>query len=201
MYSIVMLMAMSGAPEMPAWGGRNGGGCCGCNGGGYSCGGGNGCGCRGGMFGGHRCGCGGGWGRGNGCCGNNNSCGCCGQMASSCGCCGQMASSCGCCGGMAMGGAYGSTMVMTSAPATIVVSLPADAKLSFDGNATNSTSANRRFNTPALQTGSDSSYTLTAEIVREGKTLKTSQVITVRAGQTTEVNLSDAQFTTSVVMN
>ena len=30
MYSIVMLMAMSGAPEMPAWGGRTGG-CCGCN--------------------------------------------------------------------------------------------------------------------------------------------------------------------------
>lgn len=199
MYSIVMLMAMSGAPEMPAWGGRMGG-CCGCQGGGWSCGGGNGCGCRGGhgLFGGR--GCGGGWGRGHGCCGNNN-CGCCGQMASSCGCCGYVANSCGCCGGMAMGGAYGGAMVMTSAPATIVVNLPADAKLSFDGNATNSTNANRRFNTPALQAGSDLSYTLTAEIVRDGKTLTATQLVTVRAGLTTEVNLSDAQFTTSVVKN
>ena len=110
MYSIVMLMAMSGAPEMPAWGGGRMGGCCGCNGGGYSsCGCGGGWGRGGGLFRGRGCGCGGGWGhgRGCGCCGNNN-----------CGCCGYVANSCGCCGGMAMGGYYGGAMAMTSAPAT-----------------------------------------------------------------------------------
>jgi uncharacterized protein (TIGR03000 family) len=200
MYSIVMLMAMSGAPEMPAFGGRFGG-CNGCNGGGWSCNGGNACcGCQGGgrmMFGG-RGGCHGG--RGNGCCGYNNSCGCNGYMASSCGCCGQMASSCGCCGQMASGcNSCGGMAMNTAAPATVVVSLPADAKLSFDNTATNSTSANRRFTTPALN--ADATYTLTAEIVRDGKTLTATQVITVRAGQTTEVNLGDAQFATSVVKN
>ena len=100
-----------------------------------------------------------------------------------------------------MGGYYGGAMAMTSAPATVIVSLPADAKLYFDGTATTSTTANRQFTTPALNAGSEASYTLTAEIVRDGKTLKASQVINVRAGQTTEVNLSDAQFVTSVVKN
>lgn len=191
MYSIVMLMAMSGAPEMPAFGGR--GGCNGCLGGGWSCNGGG----RGGFLGG-RGGCRGGWGRG--CCGNDWNNGCCGAVASSCGCCGAVASSCGCCGGVAMGGSSG-TFVVSASPATVVVVLPADAKLAFDGIVTNSTSNTRRFTTPALNSGVDSTYTLTAEIVRDGKTLKATQVIAVRGGQTTEVNLNDAQFTTSVVKN
>ncbi len=205
MYSIVMLVAMSGAPEMPSFGGRGCFGGSGCSG--YSCGGGYACGgCHGGgrLFGGRHhggcrggngCGgysCGGGWG-GQSCYGGS---GCGGYVASSaCGCCGTMAGT-----GYAQGG-----MVMVaapaSAPATVIVNLPADAKLTFDGTATTSTTASRRFTTPALPTGNDMSYTLTAEIVREGKTLKATQVVSVRAGQTTDVNLSDAQFTNVVVKN
>ncbi len=208
MYSIVMLVAMSGAPEMPSFGGR---GCFGGNGcGGYSCGGGYACGGGSGgrLFGGGRLrggcrggnGCGGGWGNGCGGCWGGQSCyggsGCTGYVASSaCGCCGTMAGTGYAHGGMVM------VAAPASAPATVLVNLPADAKLTFDGTATTSTAASRRFTTPALPTGSDMSYTLTAEIVREGKTLKATQVVNVRAGQTTDVNLTDAQFTNAVVKN
>jgi uncharacterized protein (TIGR03000 family) len=76
-----------------------------------------------------------------------------------------------------------------AAPATILVSLPADAKLTIDDNATVSTSANRRFVTPTLQNGRDFSYTLKAEVVRDGKPVSTVKVITVRAGETTQVDI------------
>lgn len=208
MYSIVMLVAMSGAPEMPSFGGRGGNGCGGYScGGGYACGGGSG----GRLFGGgrRRGGCGGGW--GNGCggyaCNGGSGYGCGGySYGGGSGCTGYVASSaCGCCGTMAGTGYAHGGMVMiatpAAAPATVLVNLPADAKLTFDGAATTSTTASRRFTTPALPTGSDMSYTLTAEIVREGKTLKATQVVSVRAGQTTDVNLTDAQFTNAVVRN
>lgn len=90
-------------------------------------------------------------------------------------------------------------MAVTSSPATIVINLPADAKLTFDGVATTSDSNVRRFVTPALA-GGDYNYSIAAEVVREGKKLAAIQTVTVRAGQTTEINLADASFTTSVVM-
>ncbi len=73
------------------------------------------------------------------------------------------------------------------APATIVVTLPAEAKLSVDGTATTSTSDRRVLQTPVLETGSDYVYTLRAEVVRDGQTMVETQQITVRAGETTEV--------------
>lgn len=83
----------------------------------------------------------------------------------------------------------------TSAPATIQVNLPADAKLSIDGAATTSTSAQRSFVSPTLEPGKDYYYTLKAEVVRDGKTLVATQRIQVRPGQTTPVNLNDFQTT------
>ena len=80
----------------------------------------------------------------------------------------------------------------TPSPATIVVSLPADAKLVVDGNATRSTSDRRTFVTPALDNGSDYVYTLRAEIVRDGQVAVQTQDITVRGGQTTEVSFTFA---------
>lgn len=235
MYSVVVMMVMSGAPEMPAFGGSrgcHGGG--GCNG--YvatSCWGGSGChGGRGGLFGGRGCHGGGGWAcnGGNGGCWGGNSChggrghglfggrgchgghgcngggGCWGGSNWGCtggsGCQGYVAAGCGCCGGYAS--ATGGAVMMgaaTTAPATIVVNLPAEAKITFDGAATTSTGTSRRFVTPAINNGIEHNYTIGAEIVRDGKTLKTSQVVTVRAGQTTEVNLADASFTTTVAAN
>src|SRR5262245_26258268 len=164
MYSVVMMMAMTGAPDMPAFGRRNGCDGGGCHGYAGACYGGNG-GCRGYSDG---CGCHGGRasrrdrrGCHGGCGGYTAGCGCCGQMNNccqqSCGCCGQMASAysgcagCdGCGGGMPMGAPPASTPAppamppkngkaaeaMLAAPATIVVSLPAEASLTIDGVAT-----------------------------------------------------------------
>jgi uncharacterized protein (TIGR03000 family) len=75
------------------------------------------------------------------------------------------------------------------APATIRVSLPADAKLTFDGQATCSSSANRLFITPLLEKGKTFRYSLNAEIVRAGQTVAVQQDIQVQAGQETFVNL------------
>jgi uncharacterized protein (TIGR03000 family) len=74
-------------------------------------------------------------------------------------------------------------------PATLVVDLPADAKLLIDGQATRSDTAHRVFETPALETGREFSYTLQAQVVRDGKTEVISKEVTVRAGQATEIRL------------
>lgn len=72
------------------------------------------------------------------------------------------------------------------APATIVVTLPADAALTFDGNATTSTSERRVFVTPALETGAEYSYNLQAQV---GDAVQ-SRTVTVRGGQTTNVSFT-----------
>lgn len=74
------------------------------------------------------------------------------------------------------------------APAKVLVSLPADAKLLIDGHATVSTSSERTFVSPALEVGKEYQYTLTAELVRDGKNVTETKTITVRAGETTAVN-------------
>ena len=83
----------------------------------------------------------------------------------------------------------GTEEVRSNAPATIQVNLPADAKLSVDGYQTTSTSSNRTFVSPELAAGMDYTYTLTAEIIRNGKPVVTSKRITVRAGEETRVSL------------
>jgi uncharacterized protein (TIGR03000 family) len=74
-------------------------------------------------------------------------------------------------------------------PATIVVNLPADARLKVDSTQTRSTTGRRVFVSPPLEPGRDFSYTLRAEIDRDGQTLATTRDVTVRAGQTSEVTL------------
>ena len=74
--------------------------------------------------------------------------------------------------------------------ARIVVSLPSDAKLTIDGDATTSTSDQRVFVSPSLPTGQEFHYTLKAEIVVNGKTEIVSEVVTVRAGEETRITLS-----------
>jgi uncharacterized protein (TIGR03000 family) len=201
MYSVVLMMAMSGGAEAPEFGGRGcngcaGGGChgvaSGCHGGcrgglfhrdrgchgcsGSACHGGSGChGCRGGLFGGRRCH------GGNGCHG-----GCVGSVGCTGGCGGVIMPPAGDPKTMPKGGEP-KTKTTGEIPATIIVSLPADAKLTFDGNVTNSTSARRTFTTPALDVNGEYVYTLRAEIVREGRSIVETQQVTVRGGQTSEV--------------
>jgi uncharacterized protein (TIGR03000 family) len=234
MYSVVLLMALSGGAEAPdchkhSCHGCSGGGCTGyvstCGGGcwGSSChGGGHGCHGGGGLF--HR------GHRGHGChggcygsCSGYYSCsgygGCTGYYG---GCMG------GCTGGACYGGGYpgcagGGMMVMpgggapagekikempkekekgkeeVSAPATIVLSLPADAQVTLDGVVTASTSASRTFVTPDLNPGTEFVYTLSAKIVRDGETRIVTQKVSVRAGEETRVNLGTEQFTAATV--
>jgi len=248
MYSVVLLMAMSGSADAPAFGGGCcggfnlfGGSCSGCCGGctGYSC---DGCcgGCCGGkmfggggmkLFGGHGC-CGGCCGGScSGCCGGSchgccgGSChGCCGGSCHGCcgggglfskmkekwgschGCCGGSCHGCcgGCCGGcggVVVGGhAMTTTTEMpkaegttTSAPATIVVNVPAEAKLLIDGNATTSTSERRVFVSPSLEPEQEYYYTVQVEHKGETKTER----VAVRAGQ--EVNVK-IEFPSSVAV-
>ena len=170
-------------------GGRRGGGCHGCYGG-YAYG------CYGGCYGG--------WG---GCYGG-------GMVYGGCyggwgGCYGGGMGYGGC-----YGGCYGGTPMMpgavvpgttpekikdmptpkktqlTPASATIVVDLPADAKLSIDNEPTTSTGSSRVFVSPALNPGREYHYTLKAEVVKDGKPAMIEKVITVKAGQVTTETLA-----------
>jgi len=87
----------------------------------------------------------------------------------------------------------------TAAPATIVVSLPAGARLIVDGAPTNSTSENRTLVTPNLEFGSTYVYTMRAEIVRDGETVAQVQTVNVRGGETSVVqfNFSTTQAVAS----
>ncbi len=74
--------------------------------------------------------------------------------------------------------------------ATIVVSLPEDATLTIDNEPTTSTSANRVFVSPTLESGKEYQYTLKAQVVREGKTQTTTRQVTVQAGQVSRIELT-----------
>jgi uncharacterized protein (TIGR03000 family) len=74
--------------------------------------------------------------------------------------------------------------------ATIVVSLPTDAKLTIDDQATSSTGDQRVFLSPDLPAGQEFHYTLKAEVVVDGKTQVVSQVVAVRAGEQSRVTLA-----------
>jgi uncharacterized protein (TIGR03000 family) len=78
----------------------------------------------------------------------------------------------------------------TSAPATIVVNLPADAKLIVDGNQTTSTTERRTLVTPELPIDAAYIYNMTAEIVREGRSVVETQQVTVRGGETSTVQFT-----------
>jgi uncharacterized protein (TIGR03000 family) len=63
----------------------------------------------------------------------------------------------------------------------------------IDDGATKSTSETRTFISPALEQGKkEFHYTLKAEMTRDGKPMSQTKTITVRPGQTTEVNLDFA---------
>jgi uncharacterized protein (TIGR03000 family) len=161
MYSVVLMMALSGGNEAVDFGRRR---CCGCHScysccSCYSCGGYYGCSCY-------------------GCCSTAVYCSGCTVCA-------------GYVGGMA---AVVSTRPTTylaaapsAAPATIVVNLPADAKLKIDGRPTTSTTARRTLVTPALERGSTYFYTLRVEVVRDGRPIHQEREISVRPGETTQV--------------
>jgi uncharacterized protein (TIGR03000 family) len=78
---------------------------------------------------------------------------------------------------------------LAPAPATIIVSLPANATLTIDDAATTSTASTRVFTSPVLPAGREFHYTLKAQIVRDGQSVVVTKEITVRAGETTHATL------------
>src|SRR5262245_35607687 len=128
MYSVVMMMAMTGAVDLPERGK------CGCS-----------CSCKGGK-----------------------------KCRSSCSCSGCSCYGChGCYGGYGCHGCHGAAVIVVPAktkkmtsgeePATIRVSLPADATLTVDGAATSSQSSERVLVSPPLAEDQEFTYTLRAE--------------------------------------
>ena len=85
----------------------------------------------------------------------------------------------------------------TSASATIVVTLPADARLTVDGVVTTSVSARREFVSPALPVGQTFSYTLKAEYTANGTPVVVSRAVEVKAGVEVNVELFSAEAVAS----
>jgi uncharacterized protein (TIGR03000 family) len=87
---------------------------------------------------------------------------------------------------------YGSGFIVSpvdaALPATIMVSLPADAKLTINDSPTTSTSATRTFVSPPLERGSSYIYTLRAEVNGQAQ----SQDIRVQPGEITSVQFTFA---------
>lgn len=208
MYSMVLMMAMSTSPEAAAC--HKTVGCTGCTGAVVVA---TGCtGCHGGLFGGKGCNggsCHGGLFGGKGCNG-----GCHGGLFSGFRKHGCHGSSCnGCDGGAGCNGAgcvgtpvqvvpveekkvmpkeekKGGVTFAPVAPAYVTVNVPADAKVTIDGNATISTSTVRIYATPSLKAGTVHYYTFTAEVVRGGQTYSATEKVAVEAGTKTEITLN-----------
>lgn len=190
MYSVVLAAMLTTGADTPAWGKGgwyNYSGCWGCHG------------CRGSCFGCYGCygGCG-------GCFGCGGCYGCCGGCF---GCYG------GCYGCYGCYGCFGTVMVQpvapapaprkpepvpapkkvtaSPAPAQVIVQLPDNAELFIDGQRSRLTAATRTVVTPALEPDEDFYYTLRAEIVRDGKTIRKDQQVLLRAGKVSRVDFRE----------
>jgi uncharacterized protein (TIGR03000 family) len=78
-----------------------------------------------------------------------------------------------------------------TARATVIVKLPADARLSVDGRTMNLTGAERKFVTPELPVGQEFVYRFKVEYDRDGETLSVTKRVPVRAGGTVTVEFAD----------
>ena len=78
------------------------------------------------------------------------------------------------------------------APVSLVVRLPADARLTIDGYPTRSTAGTRWFVSPPLEPGKTYHYDLQAEVMRGGKRLTETRRVAVRAGQGSAVTMAFA---------
>ena len=92
--------------------------------------------------------------------------------------------------GVAMPVAAAANPIRGPTPARLLVLLPADARLTIDGEATRSTGQTRRFISPPLVPGQTFRYTLRAEVTRDGKRQVETKEVTVRAGEESEVTLA-----------
>lgn len=89
-------------------------------------------------------------------------------------------------------GSSGSGYAAANAPieGTVSITLPADARLLFNGTPAEGTGTTRSFRTPALVRGQEYAYDLTAEVTRDGAVRTVTERVIVRAGETTNVTLA-----------
>lgn len=93
----------------------------------------------------------------------------------------------------------GTQPVMEMAPtptqvnaALVKVSVPADAEVLFDGTKTNQTGASRVYETPVLTPGKEFSYEVTARWQHDGKEVKQTKTVTVKANGIASVAFAPA---------
>ena len=101
----------------------------------------------------------------------------------------------GCGGGVPHAGHGKQVSAASPNAATVVVTLPADAKLTIDGDATTSTSSVRTFETPELVAGKTYAYTLEATFQQDGKPVVVSKKVKIEAGKTSTVDLNPTPAT------
>ncbi len=193
MYTMVMMAALTTGIDMPDRRGRRGGGCWGC----YGCYGMSWGGCYGGWGGCYGMSWGGcygmSWGGGYGGYALGSIAPMMGSYAYS-----PMTTNWGWGNALASAGAMVNPATTqsfyfgggnTANAATIVVHLPEGANLTIDGEQTQQRSATRTFTSPPLEPGKVYTYTLRAEMNRDGHTVRDTKTIDVRAGQHSETTM------------
>lgn len=78
-----------------------------------------------------------------------------------------------------------------SARATVIIRLPADARLFADDRALSLKGAERKFVTPALPASQDFTYRFRVEYERDDETVSVTRKVSVRAGATVAIEFSD----------
>ena len=85
--------------------------------------------------------------------------------------------------------------------ATVIVKLPADARLYADAKLLTLTGAERKFVTPALPTGREFAYRFRVEYERGGEIVSVTKKVPVKAGGTATIEFTDLTATNSTPQN
>lgn len=81
----------------------------------------------------------------------------------------------------------------TPGEATIVVNLPAEARLAFDLSPATATGPTRTFKTPVLEAGREYEYTLTVDMLVDGQPKSAKKRVVFRANERVEVTLTPGE--------
>jgi len=82
--------------------------------------------------------------------------------------------------------------------ATVVVEVPADAKLFVDDKVTKTEGTTRSFSTPELTAGQEYYYVVRAEVARDGKPVSETKRVTVKAGEVAKTSFTSLGKTEEV---
>lgn len=93
--------------------------------------------------------------------------------------------------------AVGSASAQEMTGATVIVKVPADARVWFDDHRTRQSGPERTFATPPLRPGREYHYEIKAERMAGGRLLADVKRVGVRAGQTTRVDFGDLSMAAS----